>query len=172
MTDMSFLEYSLWGLAAILTAITGVFLFRDSLGRHGLVRRHWRSKARTLGAIVTLSSLLAIGLLGGILWANLGGGFALLALVVYLLATALGHRAIRSVILWQTLINATIGVWVVLWLAVQGGEISVAEVFLLAGLGAWILASLALAWRSRRNAEARWDGAEATGESDGKGEGE
>lgn len=146
---MNFFEYSLWALAAFLTAITGIFLFRDSLRSHSLIRRHWRAKARTLGAIVTLSSLIAIGLLCAILWENLGFPAAAVALVLYLLATAVGHRAIRSVVAWQSLINATIGVWLLLWLAVDGARISAAEIFLLASLLAWIVTSLVMAWRSR-----------------------
>jgi len=159
---MSYFGYSLWALAAILTAITGVFLFSDSLRSHGLIRRHWRVKARTLGALMTLSSLLAIGLLGAILWANAGVLAAAVALILYFLGTGLGHRLIRSVVSWQSIINATIGTWILLWLAVEGGRISGPEMFLLASLVAWIVTSLVMAWRSRNRSTETCERGEGT----------
>lgn len=138
---MNPLDHFLLAPAAILTAITGIFLIRESLALGSSSDSICIRKSRTLGALAFLASLLVIGFVCSHLWTESGIPSAIAVFFFYTAAMAYGHRLIRSQFLWQCLINAAVGAWLV-WFVCRDGHVSGKEAFLLGGLGTWVVTSL------------------------------
>lgn len=138
---MNPLDHFLLAPAATLTVITGIFLIRESFDQKPPSGSFGKLKSRSLGALAFLASLLVIGFVCSYLWKESGIPSTVAVLFFYAAAMAYGHRLIRSQFLWQCLINATVGAWLV-WFVCRDGHVSGKDAFLLGGLGTWIVTSL------------------------------
>ncbi|MBX3742452.1 MAG: hypothetical protein KF712_15810 [Akkermansiaceae bacterium] len=138
---MNPLDHLLLAPAAILTVVSGIFLIRESIARKAPSSSICILKSRTLGALAFVASLLVIGFVCSYLWTESGVPSAIAVFFFYAAAMAYGHRLIRNQFLWQCLINATVGAWLV-WFVCRDGHVSGKDAFLLGGLGTWVVSSL------------------------------